>query len=136
MSWYCVTLLALLLVPLADLQSVDEGTVDDAASDQEETESLVIEQPTEVEKVIEEATDVTDDETDDVIEEATYVANDETEKAEISVDDVATCESANTCDDVKESIPPVEEPVDTEVSSDSDKESGMFGAILKFLHLA
>jgi len=121
MSWYWVTLLALLLVPLADLQSVDEGTVDDAASDQEETESLVIDQPTEV---------------DDVIEEATDVADDETEKAEISVDDVATCESANTCEDVKESIPPVEEPVDTEVSSDSDKDSGMFGAILKFLNLA
>jgi len=148
-----ISLLALLLVPLADLQSVEEAVVVEEAAvvgtalDEEEAEAPAIEQPKEAVVVEEAAVVGTALDEEDVelpaIEQPKEAAvadptidEEEAEAPAIEqpIDDTAKCDVADNCDVMKESVPSIDQPIPGEVSSDN-KESGMFEGILNFFYL-
>merc|ERR1711942_250953 len=112
MSWYVPALLALVVVPLASLQSIDQPA---AASD-------VMEQPLDVAAVSSDAIQ------EDVPASVDAVAADEP----VEEDDTApAADDVIPCDDV---IPAVDGADNCEDQADAS-EGGYWDAILKFLHI-
>jgi len=138
--FYLATLLALCIVPLVHLESV-ETPVEDAAK--VETPVLeTVEQP-EAEAVINEVVEEVIEEEVQLLETAEEPTEDvviveEVEEEVVVVDEIV--EEAVSCDATVEACDA--EPVETivegkvdDVKIDVEKDPGMFEAILKFLHL-